>query len=41
VHVNCNSSAMHSEKMFQTEAKTFLVIVEMNVNIFHLLKVGT
>jgi len=38
VHVYCNSSAaMHSEKMFKTEAETFLVTVKMNVAIFQLL----
>jgi hypothetical protein len=41
MHVRCNSTAVHSEYMFKTEAKTFLVIVKMNVAIFQLLKVGT
>jgi hypothetical protein len=37
VHVRCNSTAVHSENMFKTKAKTFLVIVTMNVAIFQLL----
>jgi hypothetical protein len=39
MHVHCNVSAMHTEKMFKTEAKTFLVIVNMNVILFQLLQV--
>ena len=42
MHIYCNSSAaMHSEKMFKTEAETFLVSVKMDVAIFQLLEVGT